>query len=48
VSFTAGVGADPKEGAGLRADNAPASLFIQFLRGPDAVPVIKAKCMQPG
>jgi molybdate transport system substrate-binding protein len=48
VSFTAGVGADPKESAGLLTDNAPASLFIQFLRGPDAAPVIKAKCMQPG
>jgi molybdate transport system substrate-binding protein len=48
VIFTAGVGADRKEGAGLRTDNAPASLFIQFLRGPEAAPVIKAKCMQPG
>jgi molybdate transport system substrate-binding protein len=48
VTFMAGVGADPKGAAGLRTENAPASLFIQFLRGPEAAPVIKAKCMQPG
>jgi len=45
VSFVAGIGADP---AGPRTENAPASHFIQFLRGPEAVTVLKAKCLQPG
>jgi molybdate transport system substrate-binding protein len=49
VSFTAGVGADPKEAAGLPGSaSAPASHFIQFLRGPEALAAIKAKCLQPG
>jgi molybdate transport system substrate-binding protein len=48
VSFTAGEGADPKDAAGLRTENAPASHYIQFLRGPEAVSVIRAKCLQPG
>ena len=49
VSFTAGVGAGPKEAAGLRETaNTPASHFIQFLRGPEALAAIKAKCLQPG
>ena len=48
VSFAAGIGADPKDAAGPRAENAPASHYIQFLRGPEAASVIKAKCLQPG
>jgi molybdate transport system substrate-binding protein len=48
VTFTAGVGADPKEAAGLWTENAPATHFVQFLRGPEALSVIKAKCLQPG
>ena len=48
VSFAAGIGADPKDAAGLRTENAPASHYIQFLRGPEAASVIKAKCLQPG
>ena len=48
VSFAAGVGADPKDAAGPRAENAPANHYIQFLRGPEAASVIKAKCLQPG
>jgi molybdate transport system substrate-binding protein len=48
VGFAAGIGADPKNAAGLRTENAPAMHFIQFLRGPEALAVIKAKCLQPG
>jgi molybdate transport system substrate-binding protein len=40
VGFTAGIG--------LTAENAPARQFIQFLRGAEALSVIKAKCLQPG
>jgi molybdate transport system substrate-binding protein len=48
VSFAAGIGADPKDAAGLPTENAPGRHFIRFLRGPEAVAVIKAKCLQPG
>ncbi len=49
VSFAAGVGADAKQAAGYHGtENAPARSFIQFLRGPEAAAVIKAKCLQPG
>ena len=40
VGFAAGIG--------VTAENAPARQFIQFLRGPEALSVIKAKCLQPG
>ena len=40
VGFAAGIG--------VTAENAPAKQFIQFLRGPEALSVIKAKCLQPG
>jgi molybdate transport system substrate-binding protein len=49
VVFTAGRGATAKEAAGSReAADAPASFLIQFLRGPEAVQAIKARCLQPG
>jgi len=40
VTFVAGIGAGSKDAA--------ARQFVEFLRGPDAVSVIKAKCLQPG
>jgi molybdate transport system substrate-binding protein len=40
VGFAAGIGGT--------AEDAPARQFIQFLRGPEALSVIKAKCLQPG
>jgi molybdate transport system substrate-binding protein len=41
VIFTAGLGASAKEIEASRT-------FIQFISGPAAAPVIKAKCMEPG
>lgn len=41
VIFAAGIGANAKETEASRA-------FIQFISGPAAAPVLKAKCMEPG
>ena len=47
--FMAGRGATPTEAAGLReAGDAAANVLVQFLRGPEAVQAIKARCLQPG
>ena len=49
VVFTAGRGATANDAAGLReAADAPASVLIQFLHGPEAIHAIKARCLQPG
>jgi hypothetical protein len=45
----AGRGATPKEAAGPReGGDASANVLIQFLRGPETVQAIKARCLQPG
>jgi len=41
VIFAAGVGVNAKEPGG-------SSALVNFLTGPAAIPVIKAKCMEPG
>src|SRR5262245_11345336 len=41
VIFASAVGASARDATAARA-------FIQFLSGPEAAPVIKAKCLQPG
>jgi molybdate transport system substrate-binding protein len=47
--FMAGRGATATEGAGLHeAGDAAANVLIQFLRSPEAVQAIKARCLQPG
>jgi molybdate transport system substrate-binding protein len=49
IVFMAGRGATPTDAAGLReAGDASANVLVQFLRGPEAVQAIKARCLQPG
>jgi molybdate transport system substrate-binding protein len=48
IVFMAGRGTSTTDAASFAAADSPASVLIQFLRGPEALAAIRARCLQPG